>query len=259
MLPADGTAAVQVYLQLLIMWQLSRWLIATVVVVVVLPTIGHHAADGGISGGEEQAVYELVGAGKAAPGALESGIAKLKARVLGGGGKPSGDTPATPATPALPGPPAVMCLGIGHGVHRGLLDGMASRSGGVAQYVVDGESIVHKAGFLKKAALAGAGVVVAPRLVGKGVLLRSAPHVLPARLFPGEPLHVLAELLKVDESVGPALELVGKRGDGSEWRVEVPLAGAPRTKVSAVLCCAVLCCAVLVLCGTAHADMAALR
>ncbi len=43
---------------------------------------------------------------------------------------------------AKAGLPTVHSLGIGHGVHRGLLDGMAQRTGGVAQYVVDGESIV---------------------------------------------------------------------------------------------------------------------
>ena len=60
--------------------------------------------DGGISGHEEQAVYDLVAQGSKA------------------GASPVGPTPTT----------TVLCLGIGHGVHRGLLDGMAGRSEGAA-------------------------------------------------------------------------------------------------------------------------------
>ncbi len=47
----------------------------------------------------------------------------------------------------------VFALGIGHGVHRGLVEGMAKKSGGLAQFVVDGEPIGKKAGMLKRCAL----------------------------------------------------------------------------------------------------------
>ncbi len=83
----------------------------------------------------------------------------------------------------------VLSLGIGHGVHRGLLDGMAGRCDGAAVYVVDDEAIAPKTAFLRRAALA-AGAALRPRLRAAGALVRPAPHVLPQRLFPGEPLHV---------------------------------------------------------------------
>lgn len=178
--------------------------------------------DGGISGGEEQAVFDLVaGAPAPAPAAQRASGTSLSSKISAGlrkllPGQPSA-TAAPPVgavapavDPAAP-PPAVLCLGIGHGVHRGLLDGMVTRSGGVAQYVVDGESIARKAGFLKKAALSGAGCVVRPRVVVRGALVRAAPHVLPPRLFPGEPLHVLLELVKVEGEVGNVVvELQGQ-------------------------------------------------
>lgn len=116
---------------------------------------------------------------------------------------------------------------------------VAALSGGVAQYMVDGEDVAVKADFLKKCALnAGAlsrwmlargsvdavsGQAVSdagfhthtsecrlrlcslrlsdrpvpprrPRLVTKNCLLAPAPAALPPRLFPGEPLVVLAQV-----------------------------------------------------------------
>ncbi len=109
--------------------------------------------DGGISGGEEDAVFKLVSSGRKSMGLM--GIFSK--------GKPD------------PNLPVVLCLGIGDGVHRwaisflrlltalacslsssqrptcldctdrrGLLDGIASRTGGIAQYVTDQESIARK-------------------------------------------------------------------------------------------------------------------
>lgn len=109
--------------------------------------------DGGISGGEEDAVFKLVSGQKST--SMKGMLSK---------GKPD------------PNLPAVLCLGIGDGVHRwaislssvqpnavacslsssqrptcldctdrrGLLDGIASRTGGIAQYVTDQESIARK-------------------------------------------------------------------------------------------------------------------
>eukprot|EP00197_Chlamydomonas_leiostraca_P001252 CAMPEP_0202885282 /NCGR_PEP_ID=MMETSP1391-20130828/41582_1 /ASSEMBLY_ACC=CAM_ASM_000867 /TAXON_ID=1034604 /ORGANISM="Chlamydomonas leiostraca, Strain SAG 11-49" /LENGTH=1167 /DNA_ID=CAMNT_0049568525 /DNA_START=90 /DNA_END=3594 /DNA_ORIENTATION=- len=188
--------------------------------------------DGGISGGEEAAVFDLVAAGSAGAGG-GSGVAQrlgsaLRKLVPGGGDM--GGSGEQGAQSELP--PAVLCLGIGHGVHRGLLDGIASRSGGCAQYVADGESITRKAGFLKKAALAGAGgCITRPRLVARGAMVRAAPHVLPPRLFPGEPLHMLVEIVQSDAGgSGAVLELVGERagaGAGGAWSLALPLSSAP--------------------------------
>lgn len=130
----------------------------------------HIYTDGAISSGEEQGVLDLLGTKQS----LSSG--KLASMF---GGKAPGSCPAA----------SVFCLGIGDGVHRGLLNGMAARTGGVAQYVVDGESITAKCTFLKKCALSS-GVVLRPRIKAKGAMVKVAPHVLPPRLFPGEPFHV---------------------------------------------------------------------
>ncbi|KAG2497306.1 hypothetical protein HYH03_004889 [Edaphochlamys debaryana] len=146
--------------------------------------------DGGISGHEEQAVYDLITPPK---------------------------TPS-PKTPSPNGPGAaatathVLCLGIGHGVHRGLLDGMASRSAGAVAYVVDDEAIAAKTAFLKKAAIAQ-GAAMRPRLMARGALVKTAPHVLPQRVFAGEPLHVLCEVLSCEPDA--TLELTADFCDGA--------------------------------------------
>ncbi|KAG2443412.1 hypothetical protein HXX76_001770 [Chlamydomonas incerta] len=146
--------------------------------------------DGGISGHEEQAVYDLVNP-------------KAKAPV-----------PAASRT-------HVLSLGIGHGVHRSLLDGMSTRSDGAAVYVVDDEAIAAKTSFLKKAATA-AGAALRPRLVARNALVRPAPHVLPQRIFAGEPFHVLMEVVSAEPDA--AVELT------AEW-AELSAAGgaAPLT------------------------------
>ena len=142
--------------------------------------------DGGISGHEEQAVYDLVNP-------------KAKAPV-----------PAAART-------HVLSLGIGHGVHRSLLDGMSTRSDGAVVYVVDDEAIAAKTAFLKKAATA-AGAALRPRLVARNALVRPAPHVLPQRVFAGEPLHVLMEVVSSEPDA--ALELT------ADWAEPESAAGA---------------------------------
>ena len=141
---------------------------------------------------------------------------------------------------------------------------IAALSGGVSQYVVDGEDVAVKAGFLKKCALnAGAlsrcaqqwtmtsllhlhtlitvitiaqvGVYCQslqraselhthtrdgypanrvtlscrPRLVTRKCLLAAAPAALPPRLFPGEPLVVLAQakFFSVDAAISLTRDL----------------------------------------------------
>ncbi|KAG2492817.1 hypothetical protein HYH03_008975 [Edaphochlamys debaryana] len=153
--------------------------------------------DGGISGYEEQAVYDLVTPPKAAK-LPEAGGAQ--ADVEAAGAKEEGGAAAAAATAAAAAAATVthvLSLGIGHGVHRGLLDGMATRTQGAAAYVVDEEAIAAKTAFLKKAALAQ-GAALRPRLTARGALIKPAPHVLPQRVFAGEPLHVLVEVLSCD-------------------------------------------------------------
>lgn len=206
--------------------------------------------DGGISGGEEQAVYDLVAGKKGLSEDLKSGIQRLKDKVLGNKAAEGKDIVAIKQ--ALP---AVMCLGIGHGVHRGLLDGIASRTGGVAQYVVDGESIVRKTAFLSKASLSGTSAIYVPRLVtGKGIT-RAVPHVLPPRLFPSEPLHVLVEL--DEEQPATCLKLHGKRGDGSAWELELPVPSETTVEGDAYAVLHAMCYVSALLDGTSHLHMAA--
>ncbi len=125
----------------------------------------------------------------------------------------------------------VHCLGIGHGVHRGLLTELSKATHGLVQCVVESSGIAAKAGALKKAALAGAGAVVAPRLVCGGVLVRAVPHVLPPRLLPGEPVHVLVEVTKGELKDG-TVQLRGERGDGKPWAMSLPLQGNAIHQVS---------------------------
>jgi hypothetical protein len=87
-------------------------------------------------------------------------------------------------------------------------------------------------GFLRKAALSNA-YVIKPRLVGRSALIRAAPHLLPPRLFPGEPLSVMVELLKTDES--SELELLGTLPDGSDFSLRVPLKAVPRAQSQSTL------------------------
>lgn len=134
--------------------------------------------DGGVSGTEEQAIYDLL------QGSRGSRAAKAAAART-----------------------TVFTLGIGHGVHRGLVEGMASRSGGVAQFVLGNEALRAKAGMLQRCALAvGSGCLVQPRLEAKGCVIRAAPHVLPPRAFPDEPLHVSAIAASVRWRVGHAFQ-----------------------------------------------------
>mmetsp|Transcript_20822 Transcript_20822/g.45542 ORF Transcript_20822/g.45542 Transcript_20822/m.45542 type:complete len:577 (+) Transcript_20822:96-1826(+) len=143
--------------------------------------------DGGVSGNEEQRIAELV-SGQA----KGSGLAAAAQRTC------------------------IFTLGIGHGVHRGLVEDMATKSGGVAQFVLDDEGIAKKAGYLKRCALAVVGgCLVRPRLVARSAMVRVAPHVLPPRIFPDEPLQVLVEILRAEP--GAVLELRGElAGSGAD-------------------------------------------
>ena len=135
--------------------------------------------DGGVDSSQEEATIALA-AGK-------------------GGGSSSKQRAAAAAAAAT----TLLCLGIGHGVHRSLLDRLASLSGGMVKYVLDGEDIGDKVGYLKKCSLA-ASTWTAPRLLARGALVRASPHVLPPRLFPGEPLQVSARLHAVMPHLVPA-------------------------------------------------------
>ena len=121
--------------------------------------------DGGVDGGEESRIFDLI-----------EGKGDMASKT------------------------SIFSLGIGHGVHRGLVEGVAKRSGGVAQFVVDGEPLAKKIGMLKKCALAAGsnGCYSNPKLLSRSALIRSAPNVLPPRLFPGQPFSVLAEIIKSD-------------------------------------------------------------
>lgn len=145
--------------------------------------------DGGITGSEEQQVYDLV-------------------------------DPNSAAAPPAARRTAVFCLGIGHGVHRGLLHAMSSRTGGAVQYVTESADIVKKCGFLKKCALS-ADALTRPRLVARSCLLRLAPAALPPRIFGGEPVHVLAEVLKAQP--GAELVLTAQGRDGRSVELPLPL------------------------------------
>ncbi|KAG2497307.1 hypothetical protein HYH03_004890 [Edaphochlamys debaryana] len=184
--------------------------------------------DGGISGHEEQAVYDLISSGSSGRprGKVVSAIqnvfkaigdrvgSKPKPPAANGDGTPEGPAEATAEAPGadVASRTHVLCLGIGHGVHRGLLDGMASRSAGAVAYVVDDEAIAAKTAFLKKAAIAQ-GAAMRPRLLARGALVKTAPHVLPQRVFAGEPLHVLCEVLSCEPDA--TLELTADFCDGA--------------------------------------------
>ena len=58
-------------------------------------------------------------------------------------------------------------------------------AGGLSQYVSAAQDIVRTCSFLKKCALSE-DVLLQPRLKSKLCMLRSAPAVLPPRLFAGE-------------------------------------------------------------------------
>ncbi len=148
------------------------------------PTAGYtreivFLTDGGISGWEEEPIYQLIAHGRASEAAPEAfpeapaqppgAMPRIKAAVQGGGAS-AGEATAAATT--------IYCLGIGYGVHRGLLDGMAQRSGGVAQYVVEDAQIAAKCGYLRRAALAS-GCLKAPRLVARGCVVKPAPAALP--------------------------------------------------------------------------------
>jgi hypothetical protein len=79
------------------------------------------------------------------------------------------------------------------------------QSGGVSQFVVDGEPIGKKAGMLKRCALAGDSGLTKPRLLSRSCLVKAAPHIMPPRLFSDEPMHILFEVLKSEP--GASLDL----------------------------------------------------
>ncbi|KAG1658856.1 hypothetical protein FOA52_008813 [Chlamydomonas sp. UWO 241] len=155
--------------------------------------------DGGVSHGEEKSIADLV-QGRAGSSAAKAAAANT----------------------------TIFSLGIGHGVHRGLVDGVATKTCGLAQFVVDGEPIGHKAGVLKRAALAGpAGCLSSPRLAFRGCLARNvSPNMLPPRVFPSEPLHVLLELPKAES--GASLQLIGRLAGMPDVTVDLPMDGATR-------------------------------
>ncbi|KAF5835661.1 von Willebrand factor type A domain-containing protein [Dunaliella salina] len=117
----------------------------------------------------------------------------------------------------------VQCLGIGHGVHRKLVDTMASTTGGLSQFAMSAQDIVPACSFLKKCALSE-DVLLQPRLKPKLCMLRSVPAVLPPRLFAGEPLLVLTEIVKAEK--GAALEFSAVRITGEKVSATVPIPDA---------------------------------
>ncbi len=158
--------------------------------------------DGGIDGGSERAVHELVTPPPAA-------AADLRNRMRSG-------SAAAAST-------HVHCLGIGHGVHRSLVDGMATRSSGACVYVADGEPLGPKVAFLKRCALAE-GAALRPRITARGAVVRAAPHVLPARVFAGEPVRVLLEVVASEADAELVLEAeYGVEGAGEGGRLEISL------------------------------------
>ncbi|KAG2443262.1 hypothetical protein HYH02_009335 [Chlamydomonas schloesseri] len=114
----------------------------------------------------------------------------------------------------------VLSMGIGHGVHRGVLDGMAAASNGEAVFVVEGEGIAAKAAFLKKVAVGCHGLVNV-RVRASSALVRMAPHVLPQRVFAGEPLHVLMEVVSAEPDA--SVELTAEWADPAAAGGAAPL------------------------------------
>ena len=101
------------------------------------------------------------------------------------------------------------------------------QSGGVSQFVVDGEPIGKKAGMLKRCALAGASGLTKPRLLTRSCLIKATPHVLPPRLFPNEPTHIMFEVLKSER--GASLDLHADMVSGSGgFKASLPLDTATR-------------------------------
>lgn len=154
--------------------------------------------DGGITGSEESNVYNLVSTGKASISQVTTGyptilpyrpstplLDKVKAAITGATRAVSADAACEPAAAAAASEPAAIaaattihCLGIGHGVHRSLLDGMSTRTGGVVHCVLADEDIAAKCGALRRAATTG-GRLSKPRLLAKGCLAKPAPGRLP--------------------------------------------------------------------------------
>lgn len=58
--------------------------------------------------------------------------------------------------------------------------------------MVDGEDIGKKAGMLKRSALAisAGGCLTNARIKACSCMIKTAPHIMPPRLFPDEPMHV---------------------------------------------------------------------
>ncbi len=137
-------------------------------------------------------MYELVSTGKASISRYSSPLPqppsmplldKVKAAFTGSTQASSDAAASEPA--AIAAATTIHCLGIGHGVHRSLLDGMSTRTGGVVHCVVDDEDIAAKCGALRRAATTG-GRLSKPRLLAKGCLAKPAPGRLPqVRAWPG--------------------------------------------------------------------------
>ncbi len=171
--------------------------------------------DGGVDGGSERAVHDLVTPPPPTPSGtplLAAAAADLRNRMRSG-------SAAAAST-------HVHCLGIGHGVHRSLVDGMATRSSGACVYVADGEPLGPKVAFLKRCALAE-GAALRPRITARGAVVRAAPHVLPARVFAGEPVRVLLEVVASEADAELVLEaeygVEGAAGEGGWLAISLPL------------------------------------
>jgi hypothetical protein len=117
----------------------------------------------------------------------------------------------------------LFCLGIGHGVHRGMMEQMAGTTGGVTQFVTDDAGLTIKCAYLKKCALrSDAETLINPRFEHSDCILRTVPAVLPPRMFFGEPLKVLADVVQSQNN--PALVLTATRKlDGAPVRVVASL------------------------------------
>ncbi|KAL3131752.1 hypothetical protein ABBQ38_007471 [Trebouxia sp. C0009 RCD-2024] len=115
----------------------------------------------------------------------------------------------------------VHCMGIGHGAHRDLLEGIAERSGGVCAFVLDDKEIAAKCSYLKRAALTS-GALTKVRLVTCNCMLALVPAVPPKWLLPKEPFRVLAEVLQTAPGAKLVLEARTASGQTVQIPVEVP-------------------------------------
>ncbi|KAF5841639.1 hypothetical protein DUNSADRAFT_12096 [Dunaliella salina] len=114
----------------------------------------------------------------------------------------------------------VYTLGIGYGVHRGLLEDMAQLSGGTTQYVQSSADITKSCSFLRQCALS-VGMLMEPKLKARSCKLKTVPLQPPPRLFEGQTLRVLFEVTHADP--GASLELDAVRRDGTPVKMTVPI------------------------------------